>query len=277
MVSNLILRNKVAVITGASGGIGAAIVERFLKEGAIIVVADIERNGLNKNIGCTFFKVDISKPVSVKRFLRSVILKYGRIDILVNVAAIQTPIGSLLEVSVEDWIKCINTNLIGTMLCCKLVLPIMTAKRKGKIINFSGGGATFARPYFSAYASSKAAIVRFTETIAMECSRNNIDINAVSPGTINTRMMNDIIQAGKKKGSNDYEIALKVKSRGGDSVDLTTDLCVFLASPKSDGISGKLFSAKWDDWKAFSKTKYLKNSSIYTLRRIDGVKFIERK
>lgn len=273
------LKNKIAIITGGVGGIGKVIVKSFLKEGAKVVVADINnfelKNIREKNV--ITIKTDISNIEQVKNLIKKTVSAYKTIDILVNVAGVQQPIGALTEVNENDWIKNINTNLIGTMLCCKYVLPVMISKKKGKIINFSGGGATFPRINFSAYASAKAAIVRFTETIAKEVKEFGIDINAISPRSVYTKMLEEIIQAGDKAGKHDLESVIKIKKEGGDPPELTAELSVFLASNDSDGITGKLISAVWDDWKNFKKNiSKITNSSLFTLRRVDGKKIIEK-
>jgi NAD(P)-dependent dehydrogenase (short-subunit alcohol dehydrogenase family) len=279
------LKNKVAIITGGAGGIGKTIAKSFIKEGAKVIIAEINKKELKntinelKKIGnntiCGLI-TDITKPNQVKKLVKKTETIYGAVDILVNTAGIQKPIGPLTEINENDWIKNINTNLIGTMLCCKYVLPFMISKRKGKIINFSGGGATFPRPYFSAYASSKAGIVRFTETIAMEVRKVGVDINAIAPGGIYTKMLEEIINAGKKAG-NELNDAIKIKKMKA-SPELAVELCVFLASEDSNGITGKLISAVWDDWKNLKNNlgKTI-NSSLFTLRRVDGTKIVEIK
>ena len=280
------LGGRTAIVTGGAGVIGLAVVRRFLEEGAKVMVADSNGPLLEKNLGIlrkahgaavSGTRTDILSAAAVRNLTNRTISAYGTPDILVNAAAVQKPIGRLLEVSAEDWARCVNINIVGTMLCCKAVLPAMIAKRKGKIINFSGGGATYPRPYFSAYGASKAAIVRFTETIAVEFAQHGIDINAVSPGMVYTRMMQEIIDTGKAAGAFAYKGALKVKA-GGDSPELAANLCAFLASDISDGISGKLISAVWDDWKGLpKKAKSLSSSSLYTLRRIDDREYFEKK
>ena len=276
----MILKNKVAVITGGAGGIGKAIVSAFIREGAKVVVADINNSELKnlKNNKIIKIRTDIAKIKDVKNLVKKTIKILGTVDILVNAAGIQQPIGSLAETQAEDWLKNITTNIGGTMLCCKFVLPEMISKRKGKIINFSGGGATFPRVNFSAYASSKAAIVRFTETVAEEVKEFGIDINAISPGSVYTNMLKEIIRAGEKAGKHDLEGAIKIKKDGGTSAELVADLSVFLASDASNGITGKLISAVWDNWRKFNKNiSKMKNSSLFTLRRVDGLKIIELK
>lgn len=280
------LKNKVAIITGGGGGIGKTIVKSFVNEGARVAVAEINelklrtimtelKNFDHKIIG---IQTDITNIEQVKNLVRQTKATYGTVDVLVNVAGIQQPIGPLIEVNPYEWIQNINTNLVGTMLCCKYVLPFMISKRKGKIINFSGGGATFPRPYFSAYASAKAAVVRFTETIAEEVNKFGIDINAIAPGSVYTNMLEEIIQAGDKAGESDLAGAMEIKRNGGIPPEFAAELLVFLASDASDGITGKLISAVWDNWKDFDKNiSEIKNSSLFTLRRVDGVKIVELK
>ena len=278
------LRNKVAIITGGAGGISKAVTKFYLAEGANIVIADI--NNLELKATVNEFSIlekdrilgvntDITDTGQVENLVKQTIKVFGTIDILVNMAAVQKPIGKLVDIDTNEWIKNINTNLIGTMLCCKYVLPVMISKKKGKIINFSGGGATFSRPNFSAYSSAKAAIVRFTETIAEEVMNFGIDLNTVSPGPVYTRMLEEIINAGANSGERDLDIAIKTKASRTSS-ELTAKLVVFLASSASDGITGRLISAIWDDWDNFDKrTSDIYNSSLFTLRRIDGTRFID--
>jgi 3-oxoacyl-[acyl-carrier protein] reductase len=279
------LKGKVAIITGGAGGIGSVISKFYLKEGAYVVIAEVndiylknvlielKNYGKDRVIG---IKTDISDINSVKGLIEFSVKSFGTVDILVNTAGIQPPIGPLTEINEIEWIKNININLIGTMLCCKHVLPVMISKKNGKIINFTGGGATFPRPNFSAYASAKAAIARFTETIAEEVKEYGIDVNAIAPGSVNTRMIEEIIQAGDKISKNDLSEAIKIRKGGGNPPELAANLAVFLASDESDGITGKLISAVWDNWKDFGKNiSNITNSSLFTLRRVDGMKISE--
>lgn len=279
----MILKNKVAIITGGAGGIGKAIVRHYLKEGADIVVADIDDlmlddmlNELDNTDRVLGLYIDITDIRQVQYLVNKTIETFGTIDILVNVAGVQKPIGKLIDTDIGEWIKNINTNLIGTMLCCKHVLSIMIPKKKGKIINFSGGGATFPRPHFSAYASAKAAIVRFTETIAEEVKEFGIDINAIAPGPVYTRMLEEIIDAGLKSGEKDLLGAIRLKKSGDASPEPSAELVVFLGSSLSDGITGKLISTVWDNWKSFDKN-ISNDSSLFTLRRVDGTNIIDTK
>jgi 3-oxoacyl-[acyl-carrier protein] reductase len=146
----------------------------------------------------------------------------------------------------------------------------MKSQGYGKIINLSGGGATAPLPRFPAYAASKAAVVRFTETIAEELAASHIDVNAIAPGALNTRLLDQILEAGPERAGEDfYRRSLKQREEGGASLELAAQLALFLASSESDGISGRLISAVWDDWRSFPRYRErIQKSDVFTLRRI---------
>ena len=251
----------------------------YINNGARVFAVDSNMKALKRllpfGINLSIHKADVSSSTGIRNIVNKAIRIYKRIDVLVNAAAIQTPIGKLTDINVRSWEKTIRTNLIGTMLCCKHIIPFMIKQKKGKIINFSGGGATFPRVNFSAYACSKAAIVRLTEILAKEYIHRNIDINAIAPGPVYSTMIEQIIRGGERSGIDDYKKALKIKNSGKYPAKPTSDLAVFLAGNESDGITGKLISSIWDDWQSFKSNKNgLADSPLYTLRRIDGHQFL---
>jgi NAD(P)-dependent dehydrogenase (short-subunit alcohol dehydrogenase family) len=143
----------------------------------------------------------------------------------------------------------------------------MIKQRKGKIINLSGGGATYPRPNFSAYAASKAGVVRLTETLAEEAKKFNIQVNAIAPGAVSTRLHEQILAAGEAAGEKALAESRKVKEGGGTSLELPVGLAVFLASDESNGLTGRLISAVWDDWQEMSKKiPEIMSTDWYTLR-----------
>lgn len=272
------LKNKVAVITGAGRGIGKAIAEGFAQEGAAVVLIARTKSELEKTteriqtFGRRVLAVpaDVSDSNSVDDFCKIVLEEFGGIDILVNNAGRQFPIGPLVENDTKDWIETIMVNLVGTVLCCKAVLPGMIERRQGKIINLSGGGATAPRPNFSAYAASKAAVIRLTETIAEEVKPFNIQVNAIAPGAINTRMLEEVLSAGDAIGEIAAEQAKRQKQTGGDSLEAAAALAVFLASDESGSLTGKLISAQHDPWREWAgKAEELNATPLYTIRRLD--------
>lgn len=132
------------------------------------------------------------------------------------------------------------------------------------------GGATAPLPFISAYAASKAAVVRLTETLSEEVKDFGVDINAVAPGALNTRLMDEVLEAGQESvGESFYQSTIKQQAGGGTSLEKGAELCVYLASEKSNGITGKLISAVWDSWSEFDNhRKDIETTDIYTLRRI---------
>jgi 3-oxoacyl-[acyl-carrier protein] reductase len=271
------LKNKIAIVTGASRGIGKAIAIAFAKEGADVVVVsrslpEVEETAAQaRALGrrALALKVDVSSRKDVTRMVGSAIEEFGKIDILVNNAGIQGPIAPIIEADIEQWIQTVNINLIGTFLCAKAVMPFMLKRRQGKIINLSGGGATSPRPYFSAYAASKAAVVRLTETLAEEVKGFNIQVNAIAPGAVNTRMLEQVLAAGKAAGEEALAEAKRQLETGGTPPETAAALAVFLASNESDGLTGRLISAVWDNWQGMAKRiPEIMASDLYTLRRI---------
>lgn len=273
------LENLRAIITGATQGLGRAIMEEFLQNGAKVAfcgrskdaVHQVETQLLANYAGkVRGYVSDVGLDQSVKDFVDEASQWLGGVDALVNNAGVLGPIGPTADVSWCDWEQTLNINLLGTVRMCRAVIPIMKLAKRGKIINLSGGGATNARPQFSAYATSKAAVVRFTETIAMELEGSGIEVNAIAPGQLKTRMMDQLIQAGPESaGKKDIESARLCSAEGGTPLAVGAGLCAFLASSASDGINGKLISAPWDPWEDLpNHLEDLQNTDVYTLRRI---------
>ena len=215
------------------------------------------------------FPADVSNYASVKSLVEETKKTFGKIDILVNAAGIYGPIGPTSEIDVDLWRKTYEVNVFGTFQMIRETLPSMIKNRSGKIINFSGGGDG-PLPNFSAYNSSKVAIVRLTETIAAEVRDFGIDINCIAPGPVNTSLLTEALKVGEEKvGKSKYQELLKQKANGGVSPEKSAALCVFLASSVSDGLTGKFLSAVWDDWIKWDKKmiKEISKTDLYTLRR----------
>jgi NAD(P)-dependent dehydrogenase (short-subunit alcohol dehydrogenase family) len=163
-------------------------------------------------------------------------------------------------------------NLIGTFLASRSVLPHMIERRRGRIVNFSGGGATGPLPRFSAYAVSKAAVVRLTETLAEEVKEFNIQVNAIAPGMVDTKLQDAVLQAGSRAGDLfDKVKKMRETGQGGVSPELAANLAVFLASDAANGLTGRLIAAPYDDWQKWDAKRIAEVMSApwFTLRRID--------
>jgi NAD(P)-dependent dehydrogenase (short-subunit alcohol dehydrogenase family) len=193
----------------------------------------------------------------------------GEISILVNNAGVYGPMGRIEEVDWADWTRAIEINLYGTVLPCRALIPYMRLQEYGKIICISGGGATNPMPYISAYGASKAGMLRFAESLAEELRGTGIDVNSIAPGALATRLLDQAIEAGPGVVGDAYHRRMvQIKSEGGTDPELGANLCVFLASSESDGISAKLISAVWDPWQDFPQHQDELKGDIYTLRRI---------
>jgi NAD(P)-dependent dehydrogenase (short-subunit alcohol dehydrogenase family) len=274
------LENRCAIITGANQGLGLEIARAFLREGASILICARDRAKLEnardhlvgfakKNQQVIAEVANVAREEDVERIVSRAVDELGNIQILVNNAGIYGPKGTIDEVDWNEWAKAIEINLFGSVLMCRHLIPHMKERGYGKIVQISGGGATNPLPRISAYAASKAAIIRFAETLAEEMREHRIDVNAVAPGALNTRLLDEVLEAGPAKvGKAFYERAMKQKKEGGAPLDRGADLCVFLASEESDGISGKLLSAVWDPWEELPHHVLDLAGDVYTLRRI---------
>ncbi len=271
------LADRTALITGASQGLGLEIARSYLREGARIVIcarsdetlrsAEVELAGLGEVHG---HPADVASPGEVEALVTFAVERLGGLDILVNNAGVYGPKGGIGDVDWAAWADAIQINLMGSVLPARFALPHLRAAERGKIVQLSGGGATAPLPFLSAYAASKAAVVRFMETLAGEVAGDGIDVNAIAPGALNTRMLDEVLEAGPEAvGEAFYAKALQQRDSGGTSLDRGAALSVYLGSRKSDGISGRLLSAVWDPWEDLeTHAAELEGSDIYTLRRI---------
>lgn len=275
------LTNQGIVITGASQGLGATIARACFANGASLVLSARNEtlltalqqellSGAFPDQQVSIFPADISDKGAAEELSAFAARRLPKIHGLVNNAGINGPKGLLEDTDPEEWIHTLQVNLIGPMLLCRSLLPLFRTQGSGKIVNLSGGGATAPMPRFSAYAASKAAIVRFTETIAEETKGTGIAVNAIAPGALATQMLEEVLAAGPDKiGASYYQKMLKLKHEGGAPIHNAADLCVFLLSAKSNGITGRLISAVWDPWQTFpERVEQIGSSDVYTLRRI---------
>lgn len=275
------LQNRCAIITGASQGLGLEIARKYVGAGASVMICARDElllleasQELSKLAGAgqsvVALPADVSKANDVTRLVDTALAQFGRLDILVNNAGVAGPIGAIESVDWEEWLRAIAINLLGSVLLCRAVVPHFKKAGRGKIVQLSGGGATNPLPMLSAYAASKAAVIRFVETLAEETRQHHIDVNAIAPGALNTRLLDEFLAAGPAKiGRTFHERSLRQKQDGGAPLSRGAELAVFLGSALSDGITGKLISAVWDPWEALpGHLDDLNGTDVYTLRRI---------
>ncbi len=274
------LAGRTAIITGASQGLGAAIAEHFLEQGANVVLCgrnaselEAQRKHLSAvHDGARILArpADVSSRKDVDALFDAAQARFGHLSILVNNAGIYGPMGSIDVVDWDEWAEAIAINLTGNVYCARRAVEAFKPQAYGKILFLSGGGATSPLPGISAYAASKAAIVRFTETLALEVRDWNIDVNAIAPGALMTRLTDQLIAAGPERvGAALYVRMVKLKQDGGTPLSLGAALCGYLASAESDGLTGRLIAAPWDPWPfTAAHRREIADSDIYTLRRI---------
>ena len=275
------LKNLSALITGSSQGLGKVIAEHFLREGANVVLCARDEKGLFatrdelQKLAAPGQKVraqacDVSSETQVKALTDFALAELGSVQILVNNAGIYGPMGPTESVDWQEWTRAIEINLYGVLLPCRAFIPHFKQAGRGKIVILSGGGATNPLPNISSYAASKAAVVRLMETLAEELRPHQVDVNAVAPGALKTRLVDEVLKAGPEKvGTAFFAKNKKWAEEGATPLELGAGLCVYLASPESDGITGKLLSAQWDPWQKLHEHRdELAKSDIYCLRRI---------
>ena len=278
MTSQGILSGKVAIVTGAGRGIGRAIALGFATQGARLALAARTRTELEETahqiteIGgeSLVIQVDVTDRTGVDEMVVQTLSRFGAIDILVNNAGIAGPIGVLQDNDIDSWMQTMQVNVIGPYLCCRAVIPAMVHQGSGKIINLAGAGANNGWAYLSAYCTSKAAVVRLTEVLSLELAEQNIQVNALGPGSIHTSMWEELRDgAAAVDATAIHELGQRVTSGGGASLEDTAALAVFLAGAESGELSGRLISAVADDFaNLVPRITEVMASDTYTLRRV---------
>ena len=275
------LEGRTALITGANQGLGLAIARAYVEAGASVLMCARDARLLDharEEIAALASpeqvvlarRADVSRQDDVEGLARVALSAFPHLQILVNNAGVYGPMGLVENVDWDSWVQAIEINLFGSILMCRALLPHFKSQRYGKIVQLSGGGATNPLPRISAYAASKAAVVRFAESLALEVKDDGIDVNAVAPGALNTRMMDQLIAAGPETvGQAFFEGMKRIADEGGTPLEKGAALTVFLASAASDGITARVLSAVWDPWETLNQHRDdLNRSDVYTLRRI---------
>ncbi len=275
------LESRNAIVTGASQGLGLAIARAYVSAGANVLVCARTAESLDGALSelkaiassgqiVAARQADVSSQDDVRRLTAEALGLFSQVHILVSNAGVYGPKGAVDEVDWDQWVRAVEINLLGSVLMCRALVSHFKARGYGKIVQISGGGATNPLPRLSAYAASKAGIVRFVETLAEEVRQSGIDVNAIAPGALNTRLLEEILESGPEKvGRAFYERSLAQKHHGGTPPEKAAALAVFLGSAASDGITGKLISAVWDPWEDLPQYREnLDRTDVYTLRRI---------
>ena len=246
------LKDKVVVVTGAGQGLGAAYARKFCEEGAKVVIADLNEAAARdvakelkvKGYEALAFAADVSQESDTQNLARATVEKYGRIDVLVNNAAVFSTITlkPMEEIAVEEWDRLMEVNLRGLFLCTKAVIPRMKTQKQGKIINISSATVFMGKPYYIHYVTSKAGVIGFTRALAREVGDWNIQVNCLTPGYTETEIPRGTTTTEQKKAI----IGHQCMKRIGTPNDLV-GIMVFLASDESDFMSGQTVNVDGGD------------------------------
>jgi NAD(P)-dependent dehydrogenase (short-subunit alcohol dehydrogenase family) len=250
-----LLEGRVSLITGAGRGIGRAIALALSDAGSALllgartvdqieeVAAEVKQRGGE----VLAVRLDVTDAESVRAFVGTAVDHFGHIDILVNNAGSNNggkdgAVGPIWEINPDVWWNDVEVNLYGTFFCSHVVLPHMVAAGRGRIVNIVSTAAMIPWPYDSAYACSKAAVIRFTDSVAAEVRERGISVFAVSPGSVDTQL---------RAGAVDSPAGRKWLTRVNPNpqwvpAELPADAVVFLASGEADGLSGRFLSVDWD-------------------------------
>jgi 3-hydroxybutyrate dehydrogenase len=245
------LQDRVAIVTGAAAGIGAAIVRAFADEGARVAVADIDETSardtaLSLGHGALAVGCDVTREEDVTRLVAAVRERFGRIDILVNNAGIMRK-SYVRDMPLDMWRQVLDVNLTATFICSKAVLPGMEERSAGRIINIASIAGKVGEPTASAYSAAKFGVIGFTRSLALEVAKHNILVNAICPGPIPTSLGQD----GWRDGARVEGVALdrvmaRVNSRSPlgrlGTVEQVARMALFIASDDCDFTTGSAFN-----------------------------------
>lgn len=266
------LAGQVGIVTGAARGLGRAFALGLGQAGMSVAITDRREDELKETLQLlqgsggksVAIAADVSDAQEVTALVKSVEQKLGPIDLLVNNAAVAGPAGPTWESDPQAWWHCQEVNLRGPFLCCHAILPGMIERKKGRIINVASAAGTVSVPYLSAYVTSKAALIRFTETLAFEVRPHGISVFAMHPGAVQTPMNEELLAKAGRQWRPWLEYVFQ---QGQDqTTEPGTNMVLFLASGKADSLSGRLFMVPDDPADLVSRADEIRQKDLYALR-----------
>lgn len=270
------LDGRVVLITGGGRGIGQAIARAYAAEGAKLALAartdgelqetaDSIRHQYNANVITVL--TDVTDRAQVENAVAQTLNRYGVIDVMVNNAGNTGQIGPLWTLDPDHWANTISVHVLGTYYGCRAAIPPMLERGSGRIVNMSGVGG----PNDTSYDAAKTAIVNMTENLSIELTGTGITVNAISPGSIHTRMWEEVRDMAYEAGDMEmYKKGVQVTSGGGASIERAAELAVMLGSDQCGALSGRLIRANLDAFEGIpGNVGTIMASDAYLLRRVD--------
>jgi 3-oxoacyl-[acyl-carrier protein] reductase len=242
---DLHLKGKVAVVTGGASGIGEKTAEFFVQEGVKVLVADLNAERIENTVGSFKKKwgeeakgisCDVTQEEQVSGMVREALSQFGTIDFLVNSAGIGGGMNPLEKAPRGEWQRILDVNLIGTILCCRAVMPILREKKTGRIVNIASEAGVSGEKGLEVYAASKGGVISLTKSLAKNLGRDNITVNAVAPAFIHSPMTAYLTPEIEQKWLKMYTV-----KRLGETGDVAS-MIVFLCSDRCSWITGQTIS-----------------------------------
>lgn len=241
---NLFLKDKVAIVTGGASGIGEKTAEFFIQEGAKVFIADVQKEKMEKTVQALKdmggkakgFYCDVTDEKMVNIMVQEALAQFGTVDILVNSAGVGGGMKPLESAERGEWQRILDINLIGTILCCKAIMPIMRQKNKGRIVNIASEAGVSGEKGLEVYAASKGGVIALTKSLAKALGRHNVTVNAVAPAFVHSPMTQFLTPELEKKWLQMYVI-----KRLGEVEDVAS-MIVFLCSDRCSWITGQTIS-----------------------------------